>query len=121
MSRALSEAGFETLETATPLELDLKLRSRRVRSAPRALVVLANILSSRSRPALSALANLRVEEGLLEPQVVLTREFGSASQDMPGELGGCPVAAVLEKPFDLGVLQAIAFRCRTGAPRRGVA
>lgn len=124
MTRALAEAGFETLETTTPLELDLKLRSRRLRTAPRALVVLADILSSGSRPALSTLAKLRAEEDLLGPQLVLTREFGSPARDMPAELGGCIVAAVLEKPFDLALLQAIAFRCRTGArsdERRGVA
>ena len=124
MTRALSEAGFETLETSTPLDLDLKLRSRRLRTAPHALVVLADILSSRYRPVLAALAKLRVEGELLEPQLVLTREFGTLCRDVPRELGGCAVSAVLEKPFDFAQLQAIAFRCRTGVSsdeRRGVA
>lgn len=113
MKRALSEAGFETLDSASFVEFDLKLRSRRLRTAPRALLVMADVLSTRSEPSLSALAALRVAEELVEPQVVLTREFGTPSQETPRDLGGCTVAAILEKPFDLGLFQAIAYRCRT--------
>lgn len=113
MKRALSEAGFETLDSSTFVEFDLKLRSRRLRSAPRALLVLSDVMSSRSQPALSALSALRVAEELVEAQVVLTREFGSPSREAPQNLGGCTVAAVLEKPFDLTLFQAIAYRCRT--------
>ncbi|MDF3064649.1 MAG: hypothetical protein K0R38_250 [Polyangiaceae bacterium] len=115
MKRALSEAGFATLDSSSFVELDLKLRSRLLRTAPRALLVLADVMSSRCQPSLAALAALRLEDELDEAQVVLTREFGSASSDAPRDLGGCTVAAVLEKPFDLTLFQAIAYRCRTAS------
>ncbi|RYZ02021.1 MAG: hypothetical protein EOO73_33405 [Myxococcales bacterium] len=113
MKRALTEAGFETLDSASPLELELKLRSPRLRTAPRALLVLADALCSRSQTALAALAALRAESELGEPQVLLTREFGTSPAEAPRDLGGCTVAAVLEKPFDFSLFQAIAYRCRT--------
>jgi DNA-binding response OmpR family regulator len=110
---ALGEAGFETLDSASFVEFDLKLRSRRFRQAPHALLVLADVMSSRWQPALESLGALRVESGLSQPHVVLTREFGVPTREALPELGGCTVAAVLEKPFDFGLLQAIAIRCRT--------
>lgn len=115
MKRALSEAGFATLDSSSFVELDLKLRSRLLRTAPRALLVLADVMSARCQPSLAALAALRLEDELQEAQVVLTREFGSAPRDAPRDLGGCTVAAVLEKPFDLTLFQAIAYRCRTAS------
>lgn len=115
MKRALSEAGFETLDSSNFVEFDLKLRSRRLRTAPRALLVLSDVMSSRSQPSLSALSTLRAEGELVQPQVVLTREFGSPSREAPRDLGGCAVAAVLEKPFDFVLFQAIAYRYRTGS------
>lgn len=116
MKRALRDAGFETLDSGSFVEFDLKLRSRSLRTASRALLVLADVLSSRSQPAISALAELRAADDLLQPQVVLTREFGSDSLEPPRALGGCTVAAVLEKPFDFSLFQAIAYRCRTSSP-----
>jgi hypothetical protein len=113
MKGALAEAGFETLDSSSLMEFDLKLQSSLLRSAPRALLVMADVTCSRSQPALAQLAALRLAGELLEPQVVLTREFGTPAGLSPHELGGCPVAAVLEKPFDLWVFQEIAFRCRT--------
>lgn len=115
MKRALAEVGFETLDSSSFVELDLKLRSHRLRDASSALLVLGDVMSSRSQPALAALAALRAGSALREPQVVLTREFGALSREAPRELGGCKVAAVLEKPFDFTLLQAIASRCCTSA------
>lgn len=116
MKRALQDAGFETLDSSSFVEFALKLRSRSLRTAPRALLVLADVLSSRSQSAIFALAEVRAADALLEPQVVLTREFGSDQQEPPRDLGGCTVAAVLEKPFDFSLFQAIAYRCRTSSP-----
>ncbi|HEX2678980.1 MAG TPA: hypothetical protein VHM19_20160, partial [Polyangiales bacterium] len=79
MKRALRDAGFETLDSGSFVEFDLKLRSRSLRTASRALLVLADVLSSRSQSSISALAELRAAEDRLQPQVVLTREFGSDS------------------------------------------
>jgi CheY-like chemotaxis protein len=120
MKRALRDAGFETLDSGSFVEFDLKLRSRSLRTASCALLVLADVLSSRSQPAISALAELRAADELLEPQVMLTREFGSDQQEPPRDLGGCTIAAVLDKPFDLALFQAIAYRYRTSsAPSEG--
>ncbi len=115
MRRALEDAGFETLDSSSFVEFGLKLQSRRLRTAPRALLVLADTMSSRSQPVISALAAQRVAGDLQEPELLLTREFGSTAQDAPRDIGGCRVAAVLEKPFDFSLFQAIAYRCRTSS------
>ncbi len=121
LKRTLREAGFEVLESSTFVEFDLRLRLRALRAAGRALLVLGDVIATRSEPSIRALAAQRVEDGLGRPQLVVTREMGALPGEGYEQLGDCNVIATLEKPFDLSLLQAMAFRFRTASDEQLVA
>ena len=113
MRRTVETAGFLVLESANVQQLDVALRTPLFATAPRTLLVVSATLLDEHRDALARLGKQRASAGLSPPHVVLTCEFGALVETPPGDLSGCIPAGVLEKPFDFGLLQGIAYRCRT--------
>jgi hypothetical protein len=113
MRRTVETAGFWVLESANVQQLDVALRTPFFATAPRALLVVSATLLDEHRDVLSRLGRQRASTDLLPPHVILTCEFGALAETSPGDLCGCIPAGVLEKPFDFGLLQGIAYRCRT--------
>lgn len=110
MQRALAGAGYEVFGSCNALQVEAGLRMRPVRGARNLLYVLASRLAADCALAIAQASLERAQLGLPEPQLVLTYEFGSLTS--PPELAGCVGRGVLEKPFDLYELQALAFECR---------
>jgi hypothetical protein len=110
MQRALTAAGYEVFESSNVLQLEVALRVRAVYRARNLLYVLASRLVARCAPSISAASLERAQLSLPEAQLILTCEFGTmtALPDIPH----CLARGVLEKPFDLYELQAMAFECR---------
>lgn len=113
MRRTIEAVGFWVLESANGQQLDVALRTPLFATAPRALVVLSATLLDEHGDVLSRLGKQRASAGLSSPHVILTCEFGALAETPPSELSGCISAGMLEKPFDFGLLQGIAYRCRT--------
>ncbi|HEX2872463.1 MAG TPA: hypothetical protein VHP33_14440 [Polyangiaceae bacterium] len=113
MRRTVETAGFWVLESANVQQLDVALRTPLFATAPRTLLVVSAALLDEHRDALARLGKQRASAGLSPPHVILTCEFGALAETSPGDLSGCIPAGVLEKPFDFGLLQGIAYRCRT--------
>ncbi len=113
MRRTIEAAGFWVLESANGQQLEVALRTPFFATAPRALVVVSATLLDEHGDVLSRLGKHRASAGLSPPHVILTCEFGALAEMPPGDLSGCIPAGVLEKPFDFGLLQGIAYRCRT--------
>jgi hypothetical protein len=113
MRRTIEAAGFWVLESANGQQLDVALRTTLFAGAPRVLVVVSATLLDEHGDALSRLGKQRASTALSPPHVILTCEFGALVETPPGDLSGCISAGILEKPFDFGLLQGIAYRCRT--------
>lgn len=113
MRRTVETAGFLVLESADVQQLDVALRTQLFATAPRALLVVSATLLEENGDALSRLGEQRAATGLSPPHVILTCEFGALAETPLSDLSGCVAAGVLEKPFDFGLLQGIAYRCRT--------
>lgn len=110
MQRALAGAGYEVFGSSNVLQVEVGLRVRPVYRARNLLYVLASRLAADCAPAISAASLERAQLGLPEPQLVLTYEFGTLTSGP--EIARCAARGILEKPFDLYELQAIAFECR---------
>ena len=110
MQRALTAAGYEVFESSNVLQLEVGLRVRTVYRAKNLLYVLASRLVTRCLPAISAASLERAQLSLPEAQLILTCEFGTPTT--APNIPHCRARGVLEKPFDLYELQAIAFECR---------
>ena len=113
MRRTVETAGFWVLESANVQQLDVALRTPLFATAPRALLVVSVTLLDEHGDALSRLGKQRAATRLSPPHVLLTCEFGALGETPQGDLSGCIFAGMLEKPFDFGLLQGIAYRCRT--------
>ena len=113
MRRTIESTGFWVLESANAHQLDATLQAPLFGTAPRALLVISATLLDEPRDVLSRLGKQRVSAGLPPPHVILTCEFGALAETPLGDLSGCIRAGMLEKPFDFGLLQGIAYRCRT--------
>lgn len=113
MRRTLEQVGYAVVQSSNSLELDAALRARAGRSTPCVLLVVSGTLALASREVIDALADHRVEAGLPPPYVLLTCEFGTLNTCIRPELPRCVAVGLLEKPFDFGLLQGIAYRCRT--------
>lgn len=110
MQRALSASGYEVFGSSNVLQVEVGLRVRPVYRARNLLYVLASRLAADCAPAISAATLQRARLGLPEAQLVLTYEFGTLTT--APEIARCNARGVLEKPFDLFELQALAFECR---------
>jgi DNA-binding NtrC family response regulator len=110
MYGALTAAGYEVFESSNVAQVEVALRVRAVYRAKNLLCVLASKLAADCAPGISAAALERAQWGLPEAQVILTCEFGTLP--MAPHITRCQVRGVLEKPFDLYELQALAFECR---------
>jgi hypothetical protein len=118
MQRTLVAAGYEVFETSNVPQVEVGLRVRAVYRAKNLLYVLAARLAAACAPAISAAALERANLGLPEAQLILTFELGTVAP--PPVLARCVPRAVLEKPFDLHELQALAFECRDFLCESGV-
>jgi hypothetical protein len=110
MQRTLTAAGYEVFRSASMPQLEMGLRIRAVYRARNLLYVLASSLAAHSASAISATSLERAHLSLPPPQLILTCEFG-ALRAVP-DIAHCSARGVLEKPFDLYELQALAFECR---------
>lgn len=121
MQRTIEAAGFDVLHSANPLQLEVTLRASSFAGAHQALVVAATSLSLPCAHAISTLGRERLRADLPWLRVLLTCEFGAAAA-VPPELPYCVAVGLLEKPFDLAILQGMAYRCRTTieGPNMGV-
>jgi hypothetical protein len=108
MHSTLTAAGYEVFESSNILQLELALRIRAVCRARNLLYVFAAKLAADCAPAIHAATHERANLGLPEAHLILTYEFGAVTN--APEIPHC--RDVLEKPFDLYELQAMAFECR---------
>jgi hypothetical protein len=118
MQRTLAAAGYEVFESSNMMQLEAGLRVRAVYRARNLLYVLASRLAADCVPAISAASHERARLILPEAQLILTCELGAltTSRNIPH----CLPRGVLEKPFDLYELQALAFECRDFLCESGV-
>lgn len=110
MQKTLTAAGYEVFESANVLQVEMGLRIRTVHRARNLLYVFASRLAARCVPTISATSLERAHLGLAEAQLILTCEFGTLTT--APDIARCLTRGVLEKPFDLYELQALAFECR---------
>jgi hypothetical protein len=110
MQRALTATGYEVFQCASIPDVEMAVRVRAVHRARNLLYVLASSLASDTASAISATSLERAHLSLPPAQLILTCDFGAlrAVPDIPQ----CLARGVLEKPFDLYELQALAFECR---------
>lgn len=111
MRRALEGADYALLESGSAPHLEVALRTRHATSAPRALLIVSIAMFEACSETVGAFARWRAALGRPLPHVLLTCEFGTLNSSLP-DLGECISAGILEKPFDLTLLQGIAYRCR---------
>ena len=124
MRRTLDQAGYSVIECSSSLQLDAALRTRASRCTSCVLVVTSGAIALASRELVSSLGKERASMGRQLPHVLVTCEFGTIKTCARPEFTDCVSVGLLEKPFDFGLLQGIAYRCRTtlakGAPPRQV-
>jgi hypothetical protein len=113
MRRAIEDAGFMVLESENAQQLEVALRTSLFATVPRALLVISASLIDKARDSLLTLGKQRAALAFSPPHLILTYEFGALAEGSPSDPFGCIPAATLEKPFDLALLQGIAYRCRT--------
>lgn len=107
MHHALVGAGFEVVTSSAAVQVAATLRL--VRLAPTLLCVLTEQLATSCEALLLVTAAERAQEGLPDASLILTRELGALSTL---HIGSWITRGVLEKPFDLFELQAMAFESR---------
>jgi hypothetical protein len=115
MRRALEAADYAIMESGSALQLEGALRTNHVAHAPRALLVVSIAMFEACSAAVEAFTRRRAVLGLPAPHVLLTCEFGTHRNSSPPDFGECFSVGILEKPFDLTLLQGIAYRCRTSS------
>jgi hypothetical protein len=113
MRRALQGAGFIVLEGADTSQFDVAVQNPMVVAAPRVLLVVSATLLAKANGVLATLVQQRTSLDHVLPYVILTCEFGALGETPELDFSGCISAGILEKPFDFGLLQGIAHRCRT--------
>jgi hypothetical protein len=113
MRRTIEDAGFMVLESENAQQLEIALRTSLFATVPRALLVISASLIDKARDGLLTLGKQRAALAFSPPHLILTYEFGALAEEPRSDPSGCIPAATLEKPFDLALLQGIAYRCRT--------
>lgn len=112
MHRTLSAAGYEVFESSNVLQLEVGLRVSAVFGAKNLIFVLGARLATQCALSIAASARERARVRLPQAQVILTYEFGTLAAMPHAELAPCVLRGILEKPFDLHDLQAMALECR---------
>lgn len=112
MRRTLEAVDYAILESGSALQLEGVLRTNHVTQAPRALLVVSLRMFEACSAVVEAFTRRRAALGLPAPHVLLTCEFGTLRNSAPPDFGECLSAGILEKPFDLTLLEGIAYRCR---------
>jgi hypothetical protein len=108
MRRVLSDSGFAVVESATALQLQVALKVRSLASSNHVFLVLSASLAESCQASLSLLWSERSLRQRPPAHLVLTYEFGTL-QDLASPIGDLAKARVLlEKPFDLTLLQRAA-------------
>jgi DNA-binding NtrC family response regulator len=110
MHGALTAAGYQVFESSNVAQVEVSLRVRAVYRAKNLLCVLASRLAAECAQGIAAATLERAQWRLPEAQLILTSEFGTLP--MTPDIARCVVRGLLEKPFDLYELQALAFECR---------
>jgi hypothetical protein len=116
MRKSIESVGYMVFESTNALQLNVALCTRQITTAPQILLVVATSLvegqNERIAESVRSVSQRRAAACLPAPRVVLTIEFGALDDahrfDFPPYLS----AAVLEKPFDLAILEGIASHCR---------
>lgn len=111
MRRALEAADYSILASGNALQLEVVLRAAHVAQAPRALLVVSTGMFEACSPVVEVFTRRRAALGLPAPHVLLTCEFGTLTNSSPPDFRECLSIGVLEKPFDLGLLQGLAQKC----------
>lgn len=112
MRRTLGAAGYEVFETSNVVQLEVGLRVSAVYGAQNVIFVLGARLATQCALSIAAAARERARSRLPHAQVILTYEFGTLAGVPHAQLAPCVLRGVLEKPFDLQDLQAMAHECR---------
>ena len=112
MHRTLGAAGYEVFESSNLLQVEVGLRVSAVFGAENVLFVIGARLATQCALSISASARERARVRLPQAQVILTYEFGTLAAMPHTELAPCVIRGILEKPFDLHDLHAIAVECR---------
>jgi hypothetical protein len=110
MRGALTAAGYEVFEASNVAQLEVTLRVRAVYRARNLLYVLASKLAADCASGVFASALERAQWEQPEVQMILTYEFGTLATGL--DIARCRTRGLLEKPFELYELQALAFECR---------
>jgi hypothetical protein len=113
MRRTIEGAGFIVIESGNAQQLEVALRTSLLVTAPRALLVISASLIDKAHDSVLTLGKQRAALAFAPPHLILTYEFGALAEGPRSDLSGCIPAGTLEKPFDLALLQGIAYRCRT--------
>lgn len=116
MRDVVRAVGFDVFETSSAAQLEEALRMPRVLTAEKALLVLSVRVATACVAAIVAATEQRSRLRLPFFHVALTCEFGTLAGLKPPHLGPCFVI-VLEKPFDIQQLQAIAQTCAQSGSR----
>jgi hypothetical protein len=112
MRRTLDAAGYEVFESSNVLQLEVGLRISAVLGAKNVIFVLGARLAMQCALSIADAARERARLPLPDAQVILTYEFGTLAAMPHAELAPCVLRGILEKPFDLHDLQAMALECR---------
>ena len=110
--RTIEDAGFVVLEVAALHHLGVVLRTRAAAAASDVLLVIPADMVAAPEAAIANWMEQRAASGRPSPCVVLTREFGTLADAPSPKLKGCVTIGILEKPFDLALLQGMAHRVR---------
>lgn len=112
MRRALEEAGYSVAESESAAQLEVALRTETAIDAPKALLVVSTAMFQACSGCVVTLTQWRAARGHPAVFVLLTCEFGTLEDSSLPNFGACSSAGILEKPFDLALLQRIASGCR---------
>lgn len=120
MTRTLNQAGYLVSESSNELQLEAGLKVQPFLGAKNALLVLSAALASRCARPLSLATRERVRSGLRPARLILTCEFGAFLELKRPELAACISVGVLEKPFELHDLRALALESLHSSKVSGV-
>lgn len=112
MRGALQRAGYSVIEAGGAAQLEATLRSRHLTSTPRVLLVVCIAMCAGSSDVVVGFTRRRASLGHPAPHILLTCEFGTLGHSALPEVGLCISAGILEKPFELALLQSVAARCQ---------